>query len=131
MTMQYLRRSIDPRNQYRRWIDPRFRALRVADIVAYLLHRGWKQLSPDRKAMLAFQEPGGELVDGRPLCQFVPDSEQYSDYPPRIFELLSGLAEFEDRQASVVIDDILRLAGRDVPNGTVQESSCNPEFTSE
>jgi hypothetical protein len=27
-----------------------------------------------------------------------------------MFELLSGLAEVEDRQASAIIDDILRLA---------------------
>jgi len=110
--MQHLRRFIDPRNQDRRWIDPRLRTLRVADIVAYLRYHGWKQLPSDRKGMLVFQEPGGELMDGQPRCQFVPDSEQYGDSALRIFELLTGLAEFEDRQASEVIDDILRPADR-------------------
>lgn len=111
MTTSYPRRSIDPQNQYRRWIDPRVRTLPLTAVKDYLRRRGWKELSPDRKGMLAFQEPTGELVDGRPLCQFVPDSEAYGDYGLRMFELLSGLAEFEDRPAAEVIDGILRGVG--------------------
>jgi len=111
MTMQYVRRSIDPVNQYRRWIDPRAGALKLAAVTAYLRQRSWRELPPDRPGMLAFQEPTGATANGKPLCQFVPDSEEYDDYPVRMFELLTGLAEFEDRQASEVIDDILRLAG--------------------
>lgn len=75
-------------------------------------------MPPDRPGVLAFQEPAGETVDGRPVCQFVPDSEGYDDYPMLMFELITGLAEFEDRQASEIIDDILRLAGRDLSGGT-------------
>jgi hypothetical protein len=67
--------------------------------------------------MLAFQEPTGEVVDGRRLCQFVPEDEHADDYPLRMFELLTGLAEFEDRQASQVIDDILHPAGSTQPSG--------------
>jgi hypothetical protein len=125
--MQYLRRSIDPRHQYLRWIDPRHRSLRLADVVAYLLHRGWKRMPPDRKGFLAFQEPTDELVNGKPVCQFVPDSEEYDDYTLLMFELLTGLAEFEDRQASEVIDDILRLAGRDLSDGGVEKQAREPE----
>jgi hypothetical protein len=117
MTTSYLRRSIDPRNPYRRWIDPRLRSLRRAAVDAYLLQRGWKPLPSDRKGILVFQEPTGEHVDGRPLCQFVPEYEAAADYPLRMFELLTGLAEFEDRQASEVIEDILRLAVASPPNG--------------
>jgi hypothetical protein len=47
-----------------------------------------------------------------------------------MFELLTGLAEFEDRQASEVIDDILRLAGRDRADGAVQEPACEAEAAS-
>jgi hypothetical protein len=111
--MQYLRRSIDPRNQYRRWIDPWHGSLRLADVIAYLQQRGWKPLPPDRPGLLAFQEPTGETVNGKPVCQLVPDSEEYDNYVPMMFELITGLAEFEDRQASEVIDDILTPAGRD------------------
>jgi len=127
MSLQYFRRSIDPDNQYRRWIDRRVRTLRLADVTAYLHQRGWRELPPARKGFLIFQEPSGELVKGRPLCQFVPACETYDDYPLRMFELLTGLAEFEDRQASEVIDDILRLAGRDLSDGAVKEKAREAE----
>jgi hypothetical protein len=130
MTLHYLRRSIDPRHQYRRWIDPRVRTLRLADVLAYLRRRGWKELPPDRKGFLAFQEPTGALVDGRPLCQFVPDAEDHDDYPLRMFELLTGLSEFEDRQAAGVIDDILALANGE-PNGAPGDQSRQTQATSE
>lgn len=128
--MQYLRRSLDPRDQYRRWIDPRHGSLRLADVIAYLHQRGWKPLPPDRPGLLAFQEPTEELVNGKPVCQFVPDSEEYDNYPMLMFELITGLAEFEDRPASEVIDDILRLAGRDLPGGTTQRQGRPAEVAS-
>jgi hypothetical protein len=127
MTMPYYRRSIDPANQYRRWIDRRVRTLRPAEVTAYLRQRGWRELPPDRNGFLVYQEPSGELVDGRPLCQLVPAFETYDDYPLRMFELITGLAEFEDRQASEVIDDILRLAGRDQSNGEGQPKAREAE----
>jgi hypothetical protein len=34
-----------------------------------------------------------------------------------MFELLTGLAEVENRPASEIIDDILQLGGRNGPNG--------------
>jgi hypothetical protein len=39
------------------------------------------------------------------------------NYAPLIFELSTSLAEFEGRQASEVIDDILPAPGRDLPDG--------------
>lgn len=112
----YGRRLIDERQQYRRWVDPRYRDLRLADVVAYLEHRGWRRVPPDRPHFLVFQEPGLPPNGERPFYQFVPDSEAYDDYGQRMFELLTGVAEFEDRQARDVIDDILRL-GRQGRNG--------------
>ena len=76
----------------------------------------------------ASSDPRVKLVEGRPLCQFVPACESCDDYPLRMFELLSGLAEFEDRQASEVIDDILRLAG-DAPDGAVRKQGRETEVT--
>src|SRR5262245_12972237 len=113
----YRRRPLDPNLQYRRWIDPRVRTLRLPDVVAYLRRRGWKELPPDRRGFLAFQEPTGETVDGRPVCQFVPDSEEYDNYAQLMFELLTGLAEFEDRPAAQVIDEITGQADRGEQNG--------------
>ena len=116
--MQYLRRSIDPRDQYRRWIDPRHGSLRLEDVIVYLQGRGWRRLPPDRPGLLAFQEPAGAMVNGRPACQFVPDSEEYDNYAMLMFELITGLAEYEDRMASEVIDDISRRSGRDLSDET-------------
>jgi hypothetical protein len=117
----YLRRPIDPQTPYRRWIDPRVRTLPLRSVIAYLSRRGWRQLPPDRKGFLAFQEPTGTTVDGRPLCQFVPDTEAYDNYVQLMFELLTGLAEFEDRQASAVLDDILAEVRPEQPNGAAVE----------
>ncbi len=126
--MQYLRRSIDPRDQYRRWIDPRHSSLRLDDVVAYILRRGWKRLPPDRPGLLAFQEPSGESVNGKPICRFAPDSEEYDNYAMLMFELITGLAEYEDRQAPEVIDDILHLAGRDLSDGTTTKPAREAEI---
>jgi hypothetical protein len=117
MSLQYLRRTVDPVNQYRRWIDPLIRALELAEITAYLEKHGWHELPPDRPALRAFQEPRGAVANGKPICQFVPASEENDDYPQRMFELLTGLAEFENRQAAEIIDEILRLPPWSQRNG--------------
>ena len=69
-------------------------------------------------------------MNGKPVCQFVPDSEEYDNYAMLMFELITGLAEFEDRQASEVIDDIMRLAGRDLAGGATQKPGCQAEVAS-
>jgi hypothetical protein len=38
-----------------------------------------------------------------------------------MFELLTGLAEFEDRQASAVLDDMLAEVRLEQPNGAAVE----------
>jgi hypothetical protein len=126
MTKKYRRRFIEPRDQYRRWVDPRFRTLRTADAAAYLRDRGWMQLPPDREGFLVFQEPSNGDGD-EPYCQFVPEYEDADDYPQRMFEFLTGLAEVEDRPASAVIDDILRQANRPQPNGPTPEPPAATE----
>jgi hypothetical protein len=124
--MHYRRRFIDPNNLYRRWIDRRVFTLRVADVISYLSARGWTRLPPDRRGYLVFQEPPGSEGEGGPYCQFVPDSEA-DDLPLRMFELVTGLAEVENRQASEVIDDILRHAANGQPNGGAQDRITDAE----
>jgi hypothetical protein len=69
------------------------------------------------------------LLD-RPFHQFVLDAEDYADYRQGLFELLTGLAEFEGRQASEVIDDVLLLAGqRQDGNGAAVSPSAPVETT--
>ncbi len=127
MSPRYLRRTVDPVNQYRCWIDPRVRTLKLAEVTAYLQQHGWHELPPDRPGVLPFQEPTGAVANGKPLCQFVPDSEIYDDYPQRMFELLTGLAEFENRQASEIIDDVLRLSRWPNGDGAGQDQPGNSE----
>ncbi len=55
--IKYHRRYLDDRDVHRRWIDPRLYAVRVADLQAYLLRKGWKPVPPDRPHVFVFQEP--------------------------------------------------------------------------
>src|SRR5262245_2786541 len=110
--MRYSRRYIDPDRRYRRWVDPRYRDLCLADIIAYLTSKGWKQVPTDRAHHLVFQEPDWAPRAGEPFEQSVPDAEDYYVYGLAIFDLITGIAELEQRQASAVIDDIVGAAGR-------------------
>ena len=74
---RYGRRFIEPRNRYRRWIDPRVRTLRLADVIGYLRSRGWIEVAADRPGSRVFQEPNSATAEGEPFYQFVPDSERY------------------------------------------------------
>jgi hypothetical protein len=66
---KYSRRYLDDGEKHRRWLDPRLYAVRTAGLQAYLLHKGWRLVPPDRPGFLVFEEPTrGE--DG-PLYQFV------------------------------------------------------------
>ena len=108
--MRYDRRFLDDSEVHRRWIDPRVYNVRVANIVAYLLGKGWKPMPPDRPHVLVFQEPVCTPDDL--LYQWIPQNEQDRDYPARIYELLAALGEVEDRYAGDVLTDILRLPYR-------------------
>jgi hypothetical protein len=122
----YGRRYIEPRDQYRRWVDPRYRTLRQQDVITYLRLRGWTEVSTDRPGFLVFQEPPGQDTDDAPFYQFVPESEKYANYPQAMFELLTGLAEIENRQATEVIEDIVQLGAGDSTNGTGKPRMGNP-----
>jgi hypothetical protein len=90
--------------------------LRVADVQAYLLRRGWKSVPPDRPGTLVFQEPPGAA--GGQLYQLVPDSKSDPDYFRRMVELITLLAFFEDRHPAQIIDEIVGGAGTDGADGT-------------
>lgn len=111
--MKYTRRYLDDSEVHRRWIDPRLRQVRVANIVAYLRSKGWKSVPPDGPHDLVFQEPI-PTPEG-PLYQWIPVTEQRRDYLARIYELLAALGEIEDRYAGDVLTDILRQSPESVP----------------
>lgn len=115
--MRYSRRYIDPDRLYRRWVDPRVYNLRLADVIAYLESQGWKQVPTDRDHNLVFREPDWAPHRGEPYYQFLPDAEDYDIYGQVIFELITGIAEYEKRWATAIIDDIVGAAGR---NGVAQ-----------
>jgi hypothetical protein len=127
----YGRRLIDEKRRYRRWIDPRVWSLPLAAVVAYLRQGGWKEIPPGRPHFLVFAEP--PRPEGEPsFVQFVPTFEREPGFGQQMLELLTGLAEFEDRQAAEVIDDILRLAspGQD-GNGAAASPAVPAETTPE
>jgi hypothetical protein len=93
-----------------RWVDPRVRSVRVADLRAYLLGRGWKVRPSPNPDTLLFEEPPVE--GGEPFLQAVPSSEGFSDYPRHIAELLTTLSEIEDRHPVELLDEILRQSER-------------------
>jgi hypothetical protein len=113
------------RNELRRWVDPRVTSVRVADVKSYLLRRHWAPLPAPRPYQLAFQEPQGG-ADG-PAVLYVPSSEQFSDYPQRILEVVTELAEIEDRYAVDVLNDILRQASDGKPDGVSQDRPCDAD----
>ena len=127
--MKYHRRFLDDREMRRRWTDPRLYSVRVADLQAYLLHRGWKPVPPDRPRVLVFQEPTGN--EEGPLYQFVPESENWDGYRAQVYELIAALAQIEDRYAGDVLTDILRHrpaehVPADGPNAPTQAQPTRP-----
>jgi hypothetical protein len=113
--IKYYRRHLDDREKHRRWIDPRLYSVRTADVEAYLLHKGWKAMAPDRPGVLVFQEPAVDASD--PLYQFVPLDDQWEGYPAQVYELIAAVAEVEDRYAGDVLADILRHVPPDAGAG--------------
>jgi hypothetical protein len=89
-----------------RWVDPRVRAVRLADLRAYLLGRGWKlRPSPNPKTLL-FERPGIDSANS--LVQAIPSSEDFSDYSRHIAEFITVLSEIEDRHPVAVLEDMLQ-----------------------
>jgi hypothetical protein len=119
--MKFIRRALEPREQHRWWIDPRVWNLPLDRVTDYLIGTGWSSLASDRPNFLVFAEPQQHL-SGDVLVQFVPSQAQSADYPQRMFELISGLAVFEQRQATDILDDILKTPPTTV-NGSSSEMS--------
>jgi len=125
---QYYRRHLDDRGIQRRWIDPRLFTIRVADVRAYLLRKGWREVPPDQPGTIVFEEPGVS-ADG-PLYQWLPDSEMRRDYNQALYELMAALAEIENRYAGDVLTDVLATSpSRSSANGprTPVNADAHPE----
>jgi hypothetical protein len=88
-----------------RWVDPRIEQVRVADLKAYFLRRGWRLEPNPNPELLRFEESAGG--NGPPFFQMVPASEQTADYRQRITELVTTLSELENRHPVPVLAEIL------------------------
>lgn len=110
------------------WIDPRVRGVRVADVQAYLLRRGWKLRPSPRPQLLLFEGPPAD--DGEPLLQAVPSSESGSDFVQRIIDVITNLSVLEDRYAVEILNDML-MPARQVPApAPVAPQGTNPSTSS-
>jgi hypothetical protein len=102
------------------------RMIRVADLRAYLVSKGWNAKPFKRSQVIYFEGPPDD--DGRPLVLLVPASEQFRDYTLRIDEILNTLSILEKRPVAEIVrslvtptSDILhvRLDSPDTRTGTV------------
>src|SRR5436305_1310426 len=89
-----------------RWVDPQVQQVRLADVQAYLLGRGWALQPNANPNLLRFQGPANGGAP--PSFQMVPASEQLADFRQRITELITTLSEVEGRHPVAVLHDILR-----------------------
>lgn len=55
---------------------------------------------------------------------FAPDAEDYDIYGQLMFELITGIAEYEKRWATSIIDDIVGANGR---NGAAADGAGKEE----
>jgi hypothetical protein len=108
-------------NELSRWVDPRVKTLRVAEVQAYLRQHGWSHRPGSRPQQLVFEKPAA--ASGEAAVVAVPASEQFPDYPQRILEVVTELAEIEDRYAVDVLNDILRAQTPPEPNGAARDAS--------
>ena len=90
------------------------KAVKVSDLRAYLMSKGWRIKPFKRTQVIYFEGPPDD--QGQPIVQLVPASEQLSDYSLRVEEIISTLSAIEERPKDEVFrsivtptSDILRL----------------------
>ena len=98
-------------NNMDRWIDPRIRLVKAANVHAYLLVHGWEPKPSPRPQVLVFKEPAGH--EGEAVLQTVPANDGVSDCTDALMRVITNLAVVEDRSAVDVLNDIL---GQTVPS---------------
>jgi hypothetical protein len=102
-------------------------AVRVADLRAYLLSKGWRVKPFKRTEVVYFEGPPDD--DGRPLVLLLPASEHLRDYPLRVAEILKTLGIVESRPVDEIVRNIvtptsdiihLRLESPQTRTGTLE-----------
>jgi hypothetical protein len=85
--------------------DSIIKAVRVGDLRAYLLSKGW-QIKPFKRSQVVYFE-GPPDDNGNPIVQLVPASEQLRDYAERVEEIVTALSVIEDRPPSEIVRNIV------------------------
>jgi len=102
-------------NEMWRWVDPRVEQVRLADLRAYLLGRGWKPKEYPQPEVIVFQQSAPE---GRePVVQVLPASEKTRDFRRSVIEAITSLSALENRHPVEILNEILGPAGDDRPAG--------------
>ena len=89
-----------------RWVDPRVRQVKIANLQGYLLGHGWVLRPNPNRQLLRFERVGDGAESG--LFQMIPAHDEPSEYPQRIVEFITTLSELEDRHPVAVLEDILQ-----------------------
>ena len=95
------RRHLDDCQVHQRWLDPGLPTVRVRDLRAYLLSKGWEIIPTDQPRELVFREP--DVSEDGPLYQWIPATEKERDFVQRMYEVVAAIAEVEDRYAGDVL----------------------------
>ncbi len=98
-----------------RWVDPRIKEVRPADLPAYFEAQGWRLVPNPNPHMLRFEKKKGRYT----LYQLIPAHGDDGDgsFRQRTTELLTTLSEIEGRHPVAILEDILRLQGQELTNG--------------
>jgi hypothetical protein len=89
------------------WIDPRVLQVKSSDAEAYLRKRGWVRAKCANPNMNAFANSTNVVC--------VAQLDHADDFSQRMIELISALAQIEDRYAVDVLSDILQPANALTP----------------
>jgi hypothetical protein len=106
-----------------RWVDPRVDTVRLADLQAYLHHKGWTHKPNPNPNYLRYEEP--RVGRGRPFSYFILSSDQFSDFSSSVVYMITTFSEMEDRHPLEVLNDILRC-GAEAPreNGVTRRKDA-------
>ncbi|OPY49354.1 MAG: hypothetical protein A4E49_03177 [Methanosaeta sp. PtaU1.Bin112] len=90
--------------------DRLLQLIKPRDLRAYLLDRGWTEVSSKRDYMLKYKSPKPISSDGKYISLFVPKHENFVDYNETIDYALRVISAFETRTYENLLNQILYFA---------------------
>jgi hypothetical protein len=106
-----------------RWVDPRVNKVRLADLQAYLQHKGWTLKPNPNPKLLRYEEP--RVGRRRPFSYVIPSSDQFIDFHGSVVDMITTFSEMEDRHPIDLLDDILRCGAESLhENGVTRQKDA-------